>query len=141
MALQLMAEFGLSGWEFRFNRRVRLTGLCVYPHRGRPGRIELSTAYVELNDPADIENTIRHEIAHALAGPEAKHGPAWVRMGGVTGARPSRCCTVRMPLGRWRAQCAGCQIEFSRFRKPKRMNGWFCRECGPGRGGLRWERV
>src|SRR5262245_52564546 len=42
LAVRLMAEHGLTGWEFGFNVNVRRAGVCKYPTRTRPGRIELS---------------------------------------------------------------------------------------------------
>jgi predicted SprT family Zn-dependent metalloprotease len=138
LALELMAAYGLNGWGFRFNRRMRQVGLCWFPTQDRPGRIELSAPFVEWNDAAAVEDTIRHEIAHALAGPFARHGPEWVRMCRITGARPSRSCKVRMPPGKWRATCPGCQAGCSRYRRPRRLHGWHCRHCGPERGGLTW---
>jgi predicted SprT family Zn-dependent metalloprotease len=141
LALKLMTDFGLTEWVFKFNRRITKTGLCVYPHNGKPGRIELSAIYVEHNYLDAIEDTIRHEIAHALAGPSAKHGPAWAAMCRKTGARPSRCRIVTMPPGKWRSQCSLCRVEYSRYRRPKRMEGWYCRLCGPDHGKLRWEKA
>jgi hypothetical protein len=43
-----------------------------------------------------------------------------------------------MPPGRWRAHCPSCKLAFSRHRRPKRLQGWFCRQCGPERGRLAW---
>src|SRR6516162_3752943 len=106
LALQLMTQFGLADWDFAFNRRKRRLGQCVFPTKDRPGRIELSVHWVELAPPEDLEDTIRHEIAHALAGPLAMHGPVWIAMCKVTGARPNRCNHHKlMPKGAWRAKC------------------------------------
>jgi hypothetical protein len=71
-----MGAFGLTaaGWTFAFNDRRRSLGYCRFPSRGRPGRVELSRHHVRKNPLGAVENTLRHEIAHALAG-EPGHGP------------------------------------------------------------------
>jgi len=38
-----------------------------------------------------LTDTILHEIAHALAGPAAKHGPAWKAIARRLGATPKSC--------------------------------------------------
>jgi len=64
----------LADWSFGWNRRRRAHGLCRYDRR----RIELSALLTAREpDPALILNTLRHEIAHALAGPRAGHGARW----------------------------------------------------------------
>ena len=64
----------LADWSFGWNRRRRAHGLCRYDRR----RIELSALLTAREpDPTLILNTLRHEIAHALAGPRAGHGPRW----------------------------------------------------------------
>jgi predicted SprT family Zn-dependent metalloprotease len=138
LALGLMARFGLAEWQFAFNKRKRRMGQCVYPHLGQPGRIELSVYFVLLNDWSEIEDTIRHEISHALAGPKAGHGHTWRCMCHITGARPQACSDMPMPKGRWRAQCPNCGKEFNRFRRPKHNVGWHCVACGPDRGSVTW---
>ena len=105
----------------------------------RPGRIELSRYYVELNDEAAIEDTLRHEIAHALAGAHTGHGPKWVAMCRITGANPKRCSTeAATPPGRWQGTCGNCGLHYHRHRRPKRMDGWHCRVCGPEKGAFTW---
>jgi predicted SprT family Zn-dependent metalloprotease len=138
LALRLMKEFGLQGWEFGFNRARRQMGRCAYPRAGRPGRIQLSVHYVQRNSLADIEETIRHEIAHALAGPTAGHGPAWKAMCAVTGAKPLRCGQADMPTGHWLGVCPGCQREHRRHRRPPARVTYHCRRCGPMRGTIAW---
>ncbi len=95
LAFRLMKQFRLPEeyWEFRWNRSRRCLGLCVYPWLDlsnvlrRKGRIELSLPFCCINTIPDIEDTIRHEIAHALTGPLIgdSHGAPWVAMCKVTG--------------------------------------------------------
>jgi predicted SprT family Zn-dependent metalloprotease len=135
MACQLLATHGLHGWTFAFNRSRVNMGLCRYG----PQVIELSVHFVEGNEPEAVRETVLHEIAHALAGREAGHGPLWKAMCMRVGARPERLSTeVAMPDGRWQARCDGCGMLHHKHRKPKRMVGWYCCRCGPEHGRLRW---
>ncbi len=80
----------LEGWSFSWNNRKAALGVCN--HRRR--QIELSRPLMSAVTSHDIFiNTILHEIAHALAGPFAKHGPQWKRWAITVGARPVRCAT------------------------------------------------
>jgi hypothetical protein len=72
-AYMLMVEHGLFGWKLRFNNSRDFLGLCC------PGMqwIALSALYVEHNPWSCVRDTVLHEIAHALTGPD--HGEAWER--------------------------------------------------------------
>jgi predicted SprT family Zn-dependent metalloprotease len=138
LALALMAQHRLAGWTFRFNRCKQALGLCVYQRR----TIELSIYLVERDNPLEeIRDTILHEIAHALVGPRHGHDKVWKRKCLEIGARPLRCGLADMPPGRWQASCGGCGKRFHRYRKPKRLSGWFCRGCGSERGQLVWRQT
>ena len=139
----LMAAHGLIGWEFGLNTNVRRAGVCFYPQRGNPGRIELSAHFVERNPDEEVRDTILHEIAHALVGPRHGHDAVWRAKCVEIGARPDRCYgeEIAMPAGRWKARCLGCGRGFDRHRRPPRLTGWYCRPCGPARGALVWGRV
>ncbi|MEO0588250.1 MAG: SprT-like domain-containing protein, partial [Planctomycetota bacterium] len=81
-----LTRHGLAdrGWSVGFNRRKTVCGVCNYTDR----RIELSRHHVELNDEPIVLDTILHEVAHALAGSRAKHGPKWKRIAAELGATP-----------------------------------------------------
>lgn len=85
--------------------------------------LEMSTKLVDANDREQTLDTIRHEVAHVLAGPRAKHGPTWKAMCAITGARPVRCYsgdTVNAVDVAWRAECGDCGKEIATWtRKPK----------------------
>ena len=132
LARRLMREHRLADWDFAFNRAKRSLGLCRYALR----RIELSAHFVRWHDEPEIRDVILHEIAHALAGHAAAHGPRWKEICRQIGARPERCGDAIMPVGRWRASCPGCRRDFSRHRRPLRRRKYHCPHCGPTRGEL-----
>src|SRR4051794_29693942 len=137
LAQKLLAAHGLHRWSFAFNRRKAAMGMCYYHRR----TIELSSHFVERNSDAEILDTLLHEIAHALVGPGHGHDAVWKSKCVAIGARPARCGHAAMPEGRWQAQCGACGYCFHRHRRPQRLRGWFCRQCGEERGKLAWKCV
>jgi predicted SprT family Zn-dependent metalloprotease len=144
LAIKEMEKWGLRPpkWVFEFNNRKQTLGICQYPFplRGIPGKIQLSRYYVEKNNQEEIMETVRHEIAHALAGCDAGHGPRWKQECLRVGAKPVRCGdgTAVMPPGKWQANCRGCQKTYHKHRRPKELAHYHCPKCGPGKGMLRF---
>jgi len=137
LAESLMAEHGLrrKRWVFCFNRGKRTLGLCDYTRK----RIVLSRYFVAHNDEAAVRDTILHEIAHALAGERAGHGPKWRDVCIRIGAKPERLDhEAVMPQGHWRATCPGCGAEHRRFRRPLLGRTYICRGCGKEKGVLQF---
>ena len=84
LARKLMDEHGLDTWTFAFLEAERRLGDCNYQDRViRVGRTHALDA-----GEAEIRDTILHEIAHALAGPEARHGAVWKATARRIGATP-----------------------------------------------------
>ena len=138
LARTLMNNHGLGHWVFQFDRAKRRAGCC---HHGRQ-IISLSYHYVENNNRTDVENTILHEIAHALVGPRNGHNNVWKAMALKIGARPERCYhnNIIMPKGRYEAKCNNCQRHFHFHRKLKNFHNRYCTKCGPKLGRLVWIR-
>ena len=78
-----------------------------------------------------MHQTLLHEVAHALAGPKAGHGPEWKRIAAELGYVGGR--THDQPIAedraRWRGHCPAGH-EFVRFRRPTRDLA--CGRCGRG---------
>lgn len=134
LARVLMGVHGLADWSFAFNRRKRSLGLCRYSLK----RVELSRHFAEAHGELEIRDVILHEIAHALAGHAAAHGPRWKAICKMVGAKPERCGEARMPTGGWLAKCPACGLEYSRYRRPMRRRTYHCRKCGLKKGELRF---
>ena len=121
--LALLDECGLAvdGWTAVVNHRTkRRLGRCRYSQKV----IEVS-AWI-LADPVEARDTILHELAHALAGPEAGHGPVWKAWAVKVGAKPEQyAClseTLRaVPRHKWKSACMKCGHEYRRIRLSKRL--------------------
>ncbi|WP_428101371.1 SprT-like domain-containing protein [Candidatus Rariloculus sp.] len=86
-ARELMDQHGLNEWTLRFSAARKKLGEC----RARQKLILLSRAHAVNGAPGAVTDTILHEIAHALAGSAAGHGPAWKATARRLGAIPKSC--------------------------------------------------
>ncbi len=126
LAEKAILNYGLQGWSFRWARTKRRLGACNY----RLKRIEIAEFYARHNPPEQVLDTLLHEIAHALAGPQARHGPAWKAIARRLGATPKACDkgdqTVVMP-GDWQATCGACNKTYHKYKRPQSLTGYRCR--------------
>ena len=100
LARSLMGEHGLTDWTFKFDNAKKRFGQCSHNEK----TISLSFYLVAMNDEDEVVETIKHEIAHALASPNAGHGFEWKATARSIGASPNRTyddLTVASPEGRW----------------------------------------
>lgn len=125
LALDLMQRHCLHGWTFAFDRAKRRFGCCDYDRR----RISLSSHLVQLNSEDQVQDTILHEIAHALAGRKAGHGKTWQQVAKAIGCSTMRCydATVIEPPPRFEGTCPGCLRKIHRLLR-KRVA---CARCSP----------
>lgn len=84
MARRLMEEHGLGDWTLAFVEAKRRLGDCHFGDRV----IRISRAHALQGSEDQIRDTVLHEIAHAIAGPEAGHGPLWKATARRIGATP-----------------------------------------------------
>lgn len=104
--IQELEKWGLraQGWKGVFNNRTtRRLGQCSYTKK----QIELVTFYVENNSEELVVDTIKHEVAHALAGPGAGHGPKWKEWCLKVGAHP---------VARWKGPDVGLVVKPNKYR-------------------------
>jgi len=104
LAIALIKEHKLIAWDFGFDNAVRRFGYCNWKER----KISLSKVLVELNPIEQVQNTILHEIAHALAPLGSGHNEVWRKIAisiGDDGGRLYDNAIVKTPPKRYIATC------------------------------------
>ncbi|WP_067779501.1 SprT-like domain-containing protein [Actinomyces vulturis] len=115
MANDLLSQHGLHDWAIQFDHARRRAGQTNYRYR----IIQLSGPLMDLYSVEEVRETILHEIAHALVGPDHGHDAVWrakAKEIGSTGERTVSSCAPRI-LGRWVGVCPqGHYVD--RMRRP-----------------------
>ena len=127
LARTLMHHHGLRGWTFKFDNAKTRFGRCCHSTR----TISLSKHWAEARSVELSRITILHEIAHALVGPGAGHGPVWVakaRELGIAGDRCSSAGGARLERAAQGVCPAGHRTEAHKL--PRRVKS--CSRCCPG---------
>ena len=128
LAKDKMREHGLSAnWEFVFDSAKQRAGLCNYSDY----KISLSKYIVEYHSIDQSEQVILHEIAHALAGKSAGHGPNWKKTAKSIGYRSEKFTgkEIAEQIAKWVGECRNGHRHY-RFKSPKAKLS--CLYCGRG---------
>jgi predicted SprT family Zn-dependent metalloprotease len=138
LANSLIKKHGLTklGWRFEFDNARRRAGVCKYYSK----TIGLSKYLLPHMSDAMIEDTILHEIAHALVGSRHGHDRVWQRKAMEIGCNGKRCYNPQKELANYETTlavqskytltCPTCGRKSALHRKPKRD-----RSCGKCSGG------
>lgn len=124
---RLLDEHGLGGWTVVFDGAKRRAGVCRHAHR----EIGLSAPLTALHPEAEVRDTLLHEIAHALVGPQHGHDEVWRATALRIGGTGQRCTDPQLPgvAGDWVGSCpAGHRV--TRHRRPSRPGS--CVTCFRG---------
>lgn len=110
----LFNKHGVTGWSVRFSRGKRTVGRTEYREKVVYISIELMTH----GSLEEVEDVMRHEVAHVLTGPGHGHDSKWKVVARILGANPERCVSVTIPFT-WKYVCKLCHREYGYHRKPK----------------------
>lgn len=126
LATGLVARHGLRHWTVEYDGAVTRAGACHFADR----RITLSARLVALYSADQVREVVLHEVAHALAGAAAGHGPRWRRLAQEIGASGHRCIDASAPRveGAWAGVCPAGHRS-TRHRRPVRVVS--CALCSP----------
>ena len=117
----------LAGWSFQFDHATKRAGCCHYQTQV----ISLAYAYARAATDAAIDDTLLHEIAHALVGKAHGHDQIWQAKAVALGCSGHRCHDVQFTPPRSIVTCEhGCWVTTAE----RRQRGAVCRTChGPVR--------
>ena len=121
---RLLREHGLHDWSIVADRAKTRAGVCRFTKR----QIGLSAPLTTLHSEDEVLDTILHEIAHALVGPQHGHDAVWRAKAREIGCSGERCVSSDAPRvpGDWVGRCPAGH-EKSRHRAPTRLMS--CGEC------------
>ena len=112
-------------WTFGFDLSTARAGVC----REHSRRIDLSVCYCLRATREDIEDTLLHEIAHAIVGVERRHDAVWQAKAREIGCTAERCSSLEHTLPRWIGSCR-CERPWSRQRLSRSLReGAICKAC------------
>lgn len=105
-------------WSFGFDNAKTRAGLCNYDRK----HISVSRYLASRYDDDEIHQILLHEVAHALAGARAGHGPSWravARELGYVGKR-LHDGAVADELAPWVGSCPRGHLHY-RYRRPAKQ--------------------
>jgi len=126
-ARELMGEhLDLEVWSFGFDSAKKRLGVCKYSEH----LISLSRYFVDLHSLEEIDQVLRHEVAHALAGSKAGHGPKWKKIATEIGYNHKRISGDE--IGNATAKLIGvCPNGHTVYRHRKPKTALSCSKCAP----------
>lgn len=136
----LCIELELEHWSFEFDNARRRNGICRFSTK----TIGLSVHFATRNSKEQVEETLRHEIAHAKVGPGHGHDHVWKEMAIKCGSFGERCTgmaesertealgSVVRSEGPYKLDCPKCGFHGSKFRWKIGVS-YACPKCSPKR--------
>lgn len=132
----LLNEHGLGHVKVEISSKARRkAGSCHYRF-GQASMIRYAEWLLQPDVPWEhVENTVRHEVAHAIVGPGKGHGREWKTAAKSIGCTGDRCYSRELgehaPKARYVADCKCGESHHTRHRlknKKTMMNGTYA--CG-----------
>jgi len=113
-----------ASWTFAFDNAKTRAGLCNYTDK----RISVSRYLADRYEDDEIHQVLLHEVAHAMAGPRAGHGPKWKATAAELGYEGKRLHSgaIADEFAPWVGECPAGHIHY-RYRAPTRALA--CGKC------------
>ena len=113
-----------STWSFGFDNAKTRAGLCNYTDK----HISVSRYLAARYEDDDIHQILLHEVAHAMAGTRAGHGPKWKSVAKELGYEGKRLHDgpVADDLAPWVGACPAGHVHY-RYKRPQRQLA--CGKC------------
>lgn len=104
-------------WSFGFDNAKTRAGLCNYTARHISVSKYLAARYAD----DEIHQVLLHEVAHAIAGTRAGHGPRWKAIAAELGYEGKRLHDgqVATEFAPWVGTCPAGHVHY-RYRRPVR---------------------
>lgn len=125
-------------WSFGFDHAKTRAGLCNYTSK----RITVSRHLAARFEDDEIHQILLHEVAHAMAGSAAGHGPRWKAVAAELGYEGKRLHDgpVATELAPWVGHCPAGHTHY-RYRRPaKPLSCGRCAKRFDSRNAIEWSK-
>ena len=123
LARSEMDKYGLCNWKLELDYAKVSAGACHFTEK----KISFSIHFLKNADQLNINDTILHEIAHALVGPKHGHDRVWKNMAKKIGCSAKRCHTLEFSEYKWIRFCTNYCWEQKVHRRKLNL---ICKKCG-----------
>ena len=123
LARSEMDKYGLCDWKLELDYAKVRAGACHFTEK----KISFSRHFLKNADQLNINDTILHEIAHALVGPKHGHNRVWKNMAKKIGCSAKRCHTLEFSEYKWIRFCTNYCWEQKVHRRKLNL---ICKKCG-----------
>lgn len=119
-------ELKIKGWSIAMDDKKTSLGQTDYNKK----RITISRHFLRgvSCDEKKMRNTVLHEIAHVIAGPNENHGKKWKSIALKIGCDGKVCGYMDLPDAKYIVTCKNKCFVNSYYRKPKVENK-ICPKC------------
>jgi len=127
-----------DSWSFAFDNAKTRAGLCNYTDK----RISVSKYLAARYEDDEIHQVLLHEVAHAIAGTRAGHGPKWKAVAKELGYEGKRLHDgeIANEFAPWVGTCPAGHLHY-RYRTPARtLSCGKCSKSFSAANAIRWEQ-
>jgi hypothetical protein len=107
LARSLLDQYDLQTWKLHLSNDNRFMGMCSHKDKV----IFLNQHHIDTHPESEIKDTILHEIAHCLVGPNHGHDEEWQNKAKELGALPNARCSIGLDATAIDAIRSGHQVE------------------------------
>ncbi|MDG1981530.1 MAG: SprT-like domain-containing protein [Alphaproteobacteria bacterium] len=123
LARSEMDKNNLFDWNLELDFAKVRAGACHFNEK----KISFSRNFIKNSSKEDIQDTILHEIAHAIVGPKHGHDKVWKAMASKLGCSAKRCHTLEFSDYKWIRFCAN---HCWKQKVHRRKSNLICKKCG-----------
>ena len=120
---ELLQKHQLSDWRFTYDDATKRGGVCLYKDK----MISISQQFCLRADEAEITDTLLHEIAHALVGPNHGHDAVWKAKALEIGCSGNRTHNIHFTPPKFIVSCSLCDWHIGREKRSREL---VCKHCG-----------
>ena len=118
-----LTHFNLNDWKITFDYAKKRAGACIYSTK----ELSFSVYFLRNSSDFDKKDTLLHEIAHAIVGPNQGHNNTWKKKALSIGCSGKIYHTFNFSNANWIKYCSKNCWEQHSYRRKQNL---VCKICG-----------